>query len=97
MSEVRWISSSPGQAVRNPEFFVMKHFARFIDSGAVRLGLRGPWAGNALAFANPDGGLILTVANPFAVERVFNFAAEGTSFRAALRPCSVNTFHLPPW
>jgi len=32
-------------------------------SGAVRLDLAGPWAGNAIAFRNPDGALVVAAAN----------------------------------
>ncbi len=72
----------------NPEFFVMKHFSRFVDKGAVRLGLTGAWAGNAVAFENPDGGRVVVVGNPWAEAREFVF--EGIS--ATLEGYSFNTF-----
>ena len=53
----------------NPEFYVMKHFSRFIDPGAVRLGLSGRWTGNAVAFENPNGSRVIVAANPFSDAR----------------------------
>lgn len=49
----------------NPEFFVMKHFSHFVLPGSTRIGLRGPWTGNALAFKNTEGEKVVVIANPF--------------------------------
>ena len=48
----------------NPEFFVMKHVAAFVQPKAIRLGITGNWAGNAVGFKNPDGSLVVVAANP---------------------------------
>jgi glucosylceramidase len=66
----------------------MKHFSQFVDPGAVRLGLTGPWAANAVAFENPDGSLVVVVGNPWPEAREFAF--EGLS--ATLDGHSFNTF-----
>ncbi|MHB9133098.1 MAG: glycoside hydrolase family 30 protein [Armatimonadota bacterium] len=73
------------QVTYNPEFYVMKHFSRYIAPGAVRLGLRGALTGDAVAFANPDGSTVVVVANHFAEARKVNVAGvsltlEGQSF-----------------
>lgn len=57
------------QAVRNPEWHVMRHASAAADPGAVRLGLRGHLNARALAFANPDGSTAVVVANPGAARR----------------------------
>lgn len=77
-----------------PEFYVMKHFSRFIDPGAVRLGLTGPWAGNSVAFTNPDGSTVLVVANPWADAKDFAFSSENGSVAGRLEGYSINTFVL---
>jgi glucosylceramidase len=46
-----------------PEFYVMKHVAHFVRPGACVLPLTGGHAGFSLAFANPDGSLVLVLAN----------------------------------
>ncbi|HWJ94865.1 MAG TPA: glycoside hydrolase family 30 protein, partial [Telluria sp.] len=77
-----------------PEFYVMKHHSHFIEPGARRLGLTGQWAGNALCFLNPDGGLVLIIANPFKEQRELSFAhAEGV-ITATLPARSFSTFSI---
>jgi glucosylceramidase len=76
-------------ALFNPELYVMKHFSHFVDPGAVRLGLCGEWTGNALAFENPDGAVVLVVHNPFDKAQTLGFDGR---FRAKLAPRSFNTF-----
>jgi glucosylceramidase len=43
-----------------PAYYVFRHVAQFLDTGAVRLGTTG---GNALAFRNPDNSIITVVYN----------------------------------
>ncbi|KRG15720.1 glycosyl hydrolase [Virgibacillus soli] len=77
--------------INNPEYFVMKHFSHYIIPGAVRLGLTGPWTGNALAFKNPDNSIVLIIANPFKDERILHFQDSETTYQFALKPESFNT------
>ena len=80
-----------GLTTWNHEFHVMKHFSRFVDAGAVRLGLRGAWTGNSLAFRNPDGGLVFVVRNPFEEPRGLSLDAGGKAFNISLPSDSINT------
>lgn len=73
-------------AVFNPEFYVMKHFSALVDPGATVMGLRGAWAGNALAFANPDGKLVLVVHNHYDASRTLRVNG----------PCGAAVVTLPP-
>jgi len=75
----------------NPEFYVMKHFARFIEPGATRLGLHGQWTGNAVAFENPDGSVALAIANPFADARELTFRGPWGTVAVAMEARSFNT------
>ena len=75
----------------NHEFYVMKHFSRFVDAGAVRLGLRGAWTGNSLAFRNPDGGLVFVVRNPFEESKGLSLDPGGKTFSVRLAADSINT------
>ncbi len=75
----------------NPEFYVIKHFSRFVSPGAVSLGLCGPWTGNAVAFANPDGNTVVVVANPFTEPRSLTFGDEHGGISVSLEGLSINT------
>lgn len=59
------IHSDDHQAVRNPDYYVMKHYSHFTPPGSQRLSLKGPWTGNATAFATPAGDTVIVIANPF--------------------------------
>jgi glucosylceramidase len=84
-----------GEAKYRHEFYVMKHLARHVDPGAVRLGLKGQWTSNALAFLNPDGSVVLALSNPFANERRLLFQTESAAIEAMLEPLSINTLVIP--
>jgi glucosylceramidase len=76
---------------RNPEFQVMKHFAHFIEPGAIRLGVKGPLAGNAVAFLNPGWQIVVAVNNPFETPREARIDVNGVRRAFALPAQSVNT------
>lgn len=78
----------------NPDYYVMKHFSSFIQRGAYRLGIRGSFAGDSLAFRNPDGSIVLELYNPFS--RVFHvqFQLAGTDYVFSLEPKSINSIIL---
>ena len=80
-----------GEVAYTPEFYVMKHFAHFIAPGAARLGLQGPWTGDAVAFENPDGTRVVVIGNPFAEERGLTFVCENMRTAVTLAGCSFNT------
>lgn len=69
------------------EFYVMKHFSRFIEPGAVRLNLKGHFTGTSVAFRNPNGQLVLVCQNPFPKPYAFVFGGETVT----LAPDSINT------
>jgi glucosylceramidase len=80
--------------VYNPEFYVMKHFSRFIAPGAVRMGVSGGMAGNAVAFENPDGSRVAVVANPLKTERQCVLGEGSRTISFILSPESFNTVVL---
>ena len=82
------------EIIRNPEYYVMKHFSHFIERGAVRLGTKGHWNGNALAFENPNGEIIIVVSNGMNIERKFSFIGKGEPFTVTLKPYSFNTLKI---
>jgi glucosylceramidase len=80
--------------VFNPEFYVMKHFSHFIEKNAVRLGLTGEWAGNAVAFMNPDESRVVVVQNPFPETRRVVLENGSKLLTLNLQPESFNTLIL---
>jgi len=76
----------------NPEFYIMKHYSYFIFPGALRLNLKGNWAGNAVAFKNLDGSTVIVICNALTTQQNLNFSYETNSFTAQLEPKSFNTF-----
>jgi len=58
------VDPETGGITYNPEFYVIKHFARFIQPGARRILLSGPWKSNTVAFENPDATTALVIKNP---------------------------------
>lgn len=86
------VNPANGKVTYTPEFYVMKHHSNFIAPGAVRLGLAGPWAANAVCFANPDGRLAMVIANPFGEARAMSFQHGNGTIVAELPARSFSTF-----
>ena len=73
------------------EYYVMKHFSRYIQKGAQRLRLTGPFTANCTAFRNPDGTVVLTAINQFKHEATLCFALEGEEYTFTLPADSIHT------
>ena len=79
-----------GKGELTPEFYLMKHFSHFVKRGARYLKIKGEYSSSTVAFKNPDGSIILVMANPYYTERIITF---GTS-SYALPPRSFNTVKI---
>lgn len=87
--------SAAPEVIKNPEYYVMRHFAKYVQPGAQVLGTSGHFNSMAIAFRNPDGRLVVVVQNALERELAFSFAdpADGShGFAATLKPRSFNTF-----
>ncbi|MBU5422406.1 glycosyl hydrolase [Cellulomonas hominis] len=83
--------------MRNPEYYVLKHYAAAVRPGAVRLGVTGRWSAQGSAYLNPDGSLAVVVQNALDRAEAFAFtdpADPSRAFTATLAPRSLNTFVL---
>ncbi len=76
-----------GKGVLTPEFYLMKHFSHFVKRGAKYLKMKGEYSSSTVAFKNPNGEIVLVMANPYYEEQVVSFG--GSSY--ALPPRSINT------
>lgn len=78
----------------NPEFYIMKHFSRYVKPGAVRLVIAGRWTSNSVLFRNADGSLVLITYNPFKTAQTLEFTHLGKTYLFELPADSVNTIIL---
>ena len=91
----------------NPEFYSLKHFAHFLQPGAVRIGLTNltKTGGdqpafsdqNAVAFRNPSGELILLIGNRNPQELAVTVRAGKHGANLKLPGESLNTLALNGW
>jgi len=80
-----------GDYTLNYEYYVMKHYSRFVRPGARRLGLKGHWVGTSVAFENPDGRIVVVTANPFKREMAVEFSFKDKRMNLVLEADSFNT------
>jgi glucosylceramidase len=87
------IDSRTGAVTRNVEYYALAHASRFVLPGARRIAsdTQDKDLGN-VAFVNPDGSLVLLVANGAAQERGFDVQVRGKRFGWRLPAGSVATF-----
>ena len=76
-----------------PEYYVIKHASHFVKPGAKVLALGGSHT-DALAFVNPDGKIVLLVANQTEKVLPVSFLMGRTVKTARLPAMSLNTFLL---
>jgi glucosylceramidase len=77
----------------NPEFYIMKHFSKFVKIGAKRLESWGDYAGDYIAFKNPDESIIILVNNFSSKVNKIEINLDGEEhFMAELQPESIYTF-----
>lgn len=84
------ISVKNGEYRYNPEFYLVKHFAKFVKRGAVMLATTDDFSSNTTVFENADGSRVAVIVNPFGFEKTVSL--ENTSY--TLKPRSFNTIVL---
>ncbi len=72
------------------EYYVMKHYSHFIKQGAKRLKTSG--YGNIMAFANPDGSIVVTAGNQANDNKTINIKIGNRSISPVVEANSFNTF-----
>jgi glucosylceramidase len=61
-----------------PAYYVFRHLSQFVDPGAHRLATKGE--GDALAFANPDGSIVVVLYNAADASREMTLAVRSSRF-----------------
>jgi glucosylceramidase len=69
----------------------MKHFSSSVKRGSIRLGIKGPMAGDTLVFKNTDGTYIIEAFNPFNRVTELLFSLQDRIYAFELEPLSVNS------
>ena len=76
-----------GKPNYTPEFYLMKHFAHFVERGAKYVKMKGEFSSSCVAFENPNGEKVVVVMNPYKTEKIVELAGKSYS----LPPESINT------
>ena len=80
-----------GQLTATPEYYVFRHFSRYVEPGAKVVGTTG---GDAVAFKNPDGSLVVVLYNSGATQTMtvsiggqkLQFSAPAHGFATLVSP-----------
>lgn len=80
------------EVIYNPEFYVMKHFSKYVNKGAKRLETEGHYSGSALVFENTDQSIVVVMSNGMDRERVATLQVKGETATFRLEANSFNTF-----
>ncbi|ATU70183.1 glycosyl hydrolase [Levilactobacillus brevis] len=91
------IDSKTQAVTRNPEYYVMRHYAHYVKPGARVLATTGHFNSMGKAFRNPDGQVVVVVQNALNRELPFIFAdpdQPDKGIQVTLAPNSFNTFVL---
>jgi glucosylceramidase len=86
------VDKHTGEAVYNPELYIMKHFSHFVRPGASRIESGDP---EVLLFRNADGKEVAVLANESAATQVVEFVRDGHALAVSVPPESVNTVVFP--
>ncbi|MDR2389205.1 MAG: beta-glycosidase [Tannerellaceae bacterium] len=73
-----------------PEYYVLKHLSRYVLPGARRLQTQGDYD-DLLAFANPDGSIVVAIGNQEDSERSVCIQVDNASFTPLLPAHSIHT------
>ena len=89
------VHSGTARVTYTPYFYLYKHFSHFIEPGARLAVSHGTW-GDQIAFTNPDGGVVVVVANRSDQDRPVTLNIDGRRSEPVVIPArSFNTFVEP--
>jgi glucosylceramidase len=79
----------------NHDYYLLKHLTHFVDVGSRRLETTGT-CDDALAFANPDGSVVLLVRNELPHPQMVQVQVRERAAVLELPPDSVGTLAMKP-
>ena len=91
------IDTRTGEVRYQSGYYYIGHFSRFVQPGAYRIGSAGgPAALQSVAFANPDGSLVIIVLNEAEAVAGFALTAGGESFACSIPAHAIQTYVRTP-
>jgi glucosylceramidase len=98
------IDSRSKSIIYNPEFYSLKHFGHFLQTGAVRIGVTARPGGetvsttrNVAAFRNPSGELVVILSNNGGSILPITLQSRNHATRLELPAKSMNSVVLSGW
>lgn len=89
------VNSTTAQVTYTPYFYLYKHFSHYIEPGAHLAASAGTWV-DQMAFTNPDGSVVIVVANRSDKETPLTLHIDGRRTAPVAIPArSFNTFVMP--
>lgn len=88
------VNRETNDVIYNPEYYVMKHFSKLVQSGARRIDSKGLEKDSHVAFRNPDGSIICVLSNFEDEESIVNIKFNGENIEKTLEPHSIYTIKL---
>lgn len=77
-----------------PEYYELKHLSHYIQPGAKRLLLDGSTYGDMLGFINPDGNIVLVIANQTSQIQPLKIELTGKTIEISVGAETFNTIRL---
>ena len=85
------VDAEKGELIANPEYQLMRHFARYVRAGASVLETAGRWAANTVLFRNADGTDVAVLQNPLNEEAEVRVGISNAIWSVTLPPKSFAT------
>lgn len=79
------ITADTHEVRHNPEYYVMRHFSKYVRPGAKVLGTTSHFNSMAIAFRNPDGTIVVVTQNALEDDRPFEVRRPGRRLPVASR------------
>ncbi|WP_024747037.1 glycoside hydrolase family 30 protein [Levilactobacillus namurensis] len=86
------VDSATQSVTYNPEYYVMRHYAHYVRPGAHLLDYGGHASGEATAYRNPDGSIVVVMSNSMNHDRNVTIEVNDQCYQAHLAEHSFNTF-----
>jgi glucosylceramidase len=88
------VDRSAGTLIVTAAYYAFRHYSQYILPGATRLGTSG--TNDAIAFQNPDGGIITEVYNSGDSPNTMTVDVGGTSYQFDVPAHGWATLRVPP-
>lgn len=82
------------EVIYNPEFYIVRHFSKFVLPGAKRLETEGDYKDNYVAFRNPDGSFICVLSNLCDEDKLIELQLNGEVIKVAVQADSIYTIRI---